>query len=804
MQAYIGIDFGTSNSSIAYVMADPRNRTAQKVDVKPVRVAMDEDGGARAERVPTIIAGALDRRRRTPLLGWEFFTQFSQRRRKAQLLRHGETFFRSVKSDLGSYRVYPHASWAEFNTPEKVAGAIMERLLKEARQVLIGYDLFKSHVVISVPASLNALGREHTLEAARLAGLDTDLIELIDEPVAALLDFLNDGRAASVLDGNKPKNILVFDYGGGTLDLSLVRASFDSKNTQTGLRVENLAISQYRRLGGDDIDRAIMQEVVWPQIEAACGIKAGALSRSLRQDVEDTLTPTVARRLKEGICRKFQATRDQRGGKKSRKLESIEPLVVTFEDIELPHQFRITDDEFVGIMRPFLAPPDSDRQGEGSCSLLVPVLEVLNRGGVDLWSLDALVLHGGSCRNPLVREMLAESFSGTDSLFKNAVILETPDLDASVAQGAALSAYWRHECKVDIVTPIIAEEIGILTLDDKPQKLLASGTQVPFPDEDGVYEVPVAFYVPTPNLRQMLVPFYSGERAQSVTASVHLELPPGVQRGACVRIKLRVDRNKTLQWWYNVNGGAFFAARALNDPWSAYVPSKADRELLELRRQMREMLAETGKITAEMECAEASRMYRIGRLDEAELLLHDCQRHNGLKSGVANLLGLIYSRRGDRQKALEWHRKAADMEPGNAVLVGNYGYILADQGKSEEAESKMRQALGVDPDLRYLYERLGDLYRKRGDENGARKEYQEALRLARRNALGEQSSSEAWWAVAGIHQKLGEYPQAAEARSKAHHLSRNEWLGGDHRHRIAGPDSGVITSDVVLDKDDPT
>ena len=135
-------------------------------------------------------------------------------------------------------------------------------------------------------------------------------MELIDEPVAALLDFVNDGRAAGLLEEDRPKNLLVFDYGGGTLDVSLVRARFDSKS-QSGLKVENLAISQYRRLGGDDVDRAVMDEVVWPKIEVQLGTARGELPSHVRQMLDDTLIPTVARGLKEEICRRIESRNDR-------------------------------------------------------------------------------------------------------------------------------------------------------------------------------------------------------------------------------------------------------------------------------------------------------------------------------------------------------------------------------------------------------------------------------------------------------------------------------------------------------------
>src|SRR5947208_10030110 len=100
---FLGIDFGTSNSSIAFVFADPRDQDAKRIDVKTVRVQVDEDGAASSDRVPTIVAANLDKMKsKSALLGWEFIRHFRQSKRNAQLLRHGQSFFRSVKSDVGT------------------------------------------------------------------------------------------------------------------------------------------------------------------------------------------------------------------------------------------------------------------------------------------------------------------------------------------------------------------------------------------------------------------------------------------------------------------------------------------------------------------------------------------------------------------------------------------------------------------------------------------------------------------------------------------------------------------------------
>lgn len=798
-RAFIGIDFGTSNSSIAYVLPDPRDKNAQKVVVKTVQVVIDAESGAKSERIPTILGEQPDKRRRgTFLLGWDFIQTLLRPKRKGRLLRHGENFFQSVKSDLGTFRVYAHAFAPEYNTPEKVTTAIFARLLKEAERSLPEYNLSKARVIVSVPASLSAIGRRQTLDAAAAAGLKPDKVELIDEPVAALLDFLNDGRAAGLLDTGKPKNILVFDYGGGTLDLSLVRASFDPKNKATGLRVENLAISQYRRLGGDDIDRAVMRGIVWPQIEACAGIQYDMLGQDIRQKIEDTLTHTVARQLKEGICRKItDAGKEKPPSRRSRNLKFVADLSTVFdEDIKLPRHFEITANELEAIMEPFVASPQTEPSAaantDGNPSLMLPILGVLARAGISELDLDAVLLHGGSCKNPFVRELLIRAFCSPDTLFGNVQILETPDLDASVAKGAAIAAYWRHERGIEMVPPIIAEEIGILTLDDKPVRLLKSGTPLPFPNEDGVYMVPAEFYVPRQGQRQMLVPFYSGQHARQVNGSVLVDLPANVKRGTPVAIKLRVERDKTLHWWFSIDGGAFMQAQSIEDAWSIRIPSPTEKKLLVLRRDIRDILLRTGSVPIEMERLEGSLLYRCRRLEEAELVLQDIIRHHGIDAGTANILGLVSAENRSAKAALEWHRKAVELNPKDAIYMGNYGFMLADAGELQLGEAKIREALGLNPNLKYLYARLGDLYRLQGDEPRAKREYQEAIRLALRESPSEDTASRFWREVAGLYQRTGEYQNAREARERAERLLKNERLGGDHELRIAGPDSGFI------------
>ena len=263
---FFGLDLGTSSCSIAYVADDPRQRSAQMVAVTTVDVAVQADGAHLiTNRIPSVVAAPLDPRARGgALFGLDFFAAFAKKKKEAGLLRRGRDYFSSVKSDLGTLRVYTRSRVPGCRTPAEVTAVILERLRGLAHDANPALDPRKAPTVITVPASFSALARTETLEAAVKAGFDRASVRLLDEPVAALLDLLNSPEAAGVLDA-QPRNLLVFDYGAGTCDVALLRVRFDPA-TATGLHVENLAISNYHRLGGDDVDARVMEHVVWPQI----------------------------------------------------------------------------------------------------------------------------------------------------------------------------------------------------------------------------------------------------------------------------------------------------------------------------------------------------------------------------------------------------------------------------------------------------------------------------------------------------------------------------------------------------------
>ena len=206
--AIIGIDLGTTNN-LACICQDGKsiripNSLGQALT--PSAVSIDDDG--------KILVGAVA---------------------KERLISHPSASAASFKRYMGTNKVFLLAG--QSFTPQELSSFIL-RQLKEDAERFLGEKV--TEAVISVPAYFNDHQRYATKEAGRLAGLHVE--RLVNEPSAAAL-------AASQISGKEEGCYLVFDFGGGTLDVSVVDY-FDNV-------IEIIAVSGDNHLGGDDFDAII-------------------------------------------------------------------------------------------------------------------------------------------------------------------------------------------------------------------------------------------------------------------------------------------------------------------------------------------------------------------------------------------------------------------------------------------------------------------------------------------------------------------------------------------------------------------
>ena len=193
----------------------------------------------------------------------------------------------------------------------------------------------------------------------------------------------------------------------------------------------------------------------------------------------------------------------------------------------------------------------------------------------------------------------------------------------------------------------MAEDLGIIVRSGEPVPLVAGGTPLPYPDDDSVHDVTGEgqLAVPSDALAEMLVPVYTERcRAPRLAGTIRVPVPADTAAGTPVRIKLRVDRDKTLHWWFQVGQAPAAPASSVNDPWCSRALTPDERRLLEHRRQMKAAVAAGQPVPAWMLANEANLMRGAGQLEDALLAAEQCLAEAPSDADTHNIRGLVLDR----------------------------------------------------------------------------------------------------------------------------------------------------------------
>ncbi len=412
MWKIIGIDLGTTNSCVAFMEGGQ------------AKVIPNSEGGRTtpsvvASKKGETIVGMPARRQAVtnPANTISSAKRFIGRKFSEVTEELKNTSFKVTKGSDGGCMI----EWeGKPVRPEEISAKVLEKLKEDAEKFL-GQKV--TEAVITVPAYFNDAERQATINAGKIAGLDVKRI--VNEPTAAALAY--------GVDKNKDQKVAVYDFGGGTFDISILEIG--SEGT-----FEVLATNGDTHLGGDDFDQAIF-EYVMKEFQKETGI-------DLRKDA--MAIQRVRSAAEKAKIELSSAT----------STEINEPFIAMNDGVPSNLNITITRAKFEELITDLV-----ERSIE-------PCRKVMADAGLQPSQIHEVILVGGSTRVPMVKAKVEQFFAKKPN--------ETVNPDEAVALGAAIQAgIIQGDVKDVLLLDVTPLSLGIETLGGVMTRMIERNTTIP-------------------------------------------------------------------------------------------------------------------------------------------------------------------------------------------------------------------------------------------------------------------------------------------------------------------------------------